>query len=306
MNSSKSITKFSGVCRLFTLMIGLILIIGCSPAQVQFAPPSPETAQTATPTHRSGTSIPSPIPPLMANLSPISTVQPKPMLIRHGDRARPYLALTFDACQHPNQPAGYDAAIISILTQTRTPATLFLGGLWMQRHPAQTRALAANPLFELGNHSWSHADFAHLTPEEMSAEILRTQQLMVTLTGRPATLFRFPYGSHTEEALAVVGQQGLQAIQWDVLTGDPDPAVSARAMVSEVTAQAQNGSIVIMHMNDGGRHTAEALPAIIEQLRAQGYTFVTVSQLLDWAGPPDSPRSPLANGVSHLIKIDRS
>jgi peptidoglycan/xylan/chitin deacetylase (PgdA/CDA1 family) len=96
----------------------------------------------------------------------------------------------------------------------------------------------------------------------------------------------------------VVGQEGLQAIQWDVLSGDPDPNVSANAMVREVTTQAQNGSILIMHVNGWGRHTAEALPEIIKQLRAQGYSFVTVSQLLDLAGPPDSPRSPVANDGS--------
>jgi peptidoglycan/xylan/chitin deacetylase (PgdA/CDA1 family) len=287
--SRQLITRFNGVCRLFSLVIGLILIIGCSPAQAQIAPTSPETAQTAIPTNKSGMSTPPPVPRSTATLFPTATIQPKPKLIRHGDRARPYLALTFDACQSPNQPAGYDEAVINILTETRTPATLFLGGLWMQRHPAQTRALAANPLFELGNHAWSHADFAHLNPAEMSAEILRTQQLMVTLTGRRATLFRFPFGSHTEEALAMVGQEGLQAIQWDVLSGDPDPHVSVRAMVNEVTTQTQNGSIVIMHMNSWGRHTAEALPEIIKQLRAQGYSLVTVSQLLDLASSPASP-----------------
>jgi peptidoglycan/xylan/chitin deacetylase (PgdA/CDA1 family) len=223
------------------------------------------------------------LPTLPTNISPV------PTLISHGDRARPYIALTFDACQSADSPAGYDEAIINILTQTRTPATLFLGGLWMQRHSAQTRVLAANPLFELGNHAWSHPNFSHLSPEEMSTEILRTQQLMVTLTGRRPALFRFPFGLHTEEALAVLGQHGLQAIQWDVLTGDPDPRVSAGAMVKEVAAQARNGSIVIMHLNTGGRHTAEALPAIIEQLREQGYTLVTVSQLLALAPPPASP-----------------
>jgi peptidoglycan/xylan/chitin deacetylase (PgdA/CDA1 family) len=113
---------------------------------------------------------------------------------------------------------------------------------------------------------------------------------MVDLTGHQPTLFRFPFGWHTEEALTVVGQHGLQAIQWDVLTGDPDPRISARAIVGEVTTEAQNGSIIIMHMNTWGWHTAEALPIVIKQLRAEGYTFVTVSQLLELASQPASHR----------------
>ncbi len=84
----------------------------------------------------------------------------------------------------------------------------------------------------------------------------------------------------SEKSSDVVEQHSLQAIQWDVVSGDPDPGISARDIVAEVTTQAQNGSIVIMHMNGWGRHTAEALPDVVRQLREQSYTFVTVSQLL--------------------------
>jgi peptidoglycan/xylan/chitin deacetylase (PgdA/CDA1 family) len=212
----------------------------------------------------------------------------EPTLITHGDRSLAYVALTFDACQTASQPTGYDEAIIRILSATNTPATLFLGGLWMQSHPTQTRALAANPLFELGNHSWSHPDFAGISPEEMSAEVLRTQDTMYRLTGRQPMLFRFPSDIYTDEALGVAGRHGLRAIQGDIVTGDADPRVSTRDIVHAVTTQAQNGSIVIMHVNGRGWHTAEALPAVIQRLRDQGYTFITVSQLLGLAPLPGS------------------
>jgi len=237
---------------------------------------------------------PSPVPPTVAPtdvlsplasptaaLRPAPTLPPaEPGLITHGDRSLPYVALTFDACQKPGKPTGYDAAIIDALVETETPATLFLGGLWMQSHPTQTQALAAQPLFELGNHSWSHPDFRELSPEEIGRELLRTQHMMYALTGRQPTLFRLPFGTYDDEALAIVARHGLRAIQWDVVTGDPDPNVSAEDIASAVTAQVRNGSIVIMHMNGRGWHTAEALPTLIERLRARGYRLVTVSQLL--------------------------
>jgi peptidoglycan/xylan/chitin deacetylase (PgdA/CDA1 family) len=224
-------------------------------------------------------------------LNPVPGAAPKllpidPALVTHGDRSLPYIALTFDACQTVGSPTGYDQAIIRILNGTHTPATLFLGGLWMQQHPAQTRALAANPLFELGNHSWSHLDFTELTPEEMSREILRAQDAMYQLTGRQPTLFRFPYDTYTDDALGVVGQHGLRAIQADVISGDADSRISTRDLVNTVTARTQNGSIILMHMNTHGWHTAEALPPLIQRLRDQGYTFVTVSQLLGLAPLP--------------------
>ena len=209
-----------------------------------------------------------------------------PTLVTHGDRSLPAIALTFDACQTVDEPTGYDEAIIKILTDTGTPATLFLGGLWMQWHATQTRALAANPLFELGNHSWGHPDFTKISPAAMSAEILQTQAIMANLAGRQPALFRFPYDVYTDKALAVVGEQGLRAVEGDIITGDPDPRTSAQAIVETVTTQAHGGSIVFMHMNGRGWHTAEALPVIIKQLRAKGYTFVTVSQLLGLAPLP--------------------
>lgn len=218
-----------------------------------------------------------------AQLAPLymPTRQPlEPGLIEHGDRTQPVIALTFDACQSPEQVTGYDEAVIDILTGSGTPATLFLGGLWLQHHFRQAQRLAANPLFELGNHSWSHADFTRLDPAEMEAEIERTQEALVRLSGRQPTLFRFPAGSYTPAALSVVSRHGLRAIQWDVASGDPDPSLSTQAIVEQVLRQAQNGSIVVMHMNGASRRTAEALPAIIRRLREQGYTFVTVSQLL--------------------------
>jgi peptidoglycan/xylan/chitin deacetylase (PgdA/CDA1 family) len=268
-------------------------LFGCRPGALP-TPDSAETEMLPTPTvisRPAATIVPNPISPPtdpipMPSPVPIIVLPIEPTLITHGDRSLPYIALTFDACQTAGQPTGYDETLIEILTETGTPATLFLGGLWVQWHPAQTQALAANPLFELGNHSWSHANFARISPEEMGSEILRTQDIMYKLTGQQPTLFRFPYDAYTDEALAVVGQHGLRAVRWDVVTGDADPLISARDIVNTVTTQAKNGSIVIMHMNSRGWHTAEALPAVIGQLRDRGYTFVTVSRLPGLAPSP--------------------
>jgi peptidoglycan/xylan/chitin deacetylase (PgdA/CDA1 family) len=259
-------------------------------AEIEMRLTLPVTGST-TPTVESTLTLPPTEPP--ARPDPTLAITPKlfplePIPITHGDRSRPYIALTFDACQTPDRPTGYDEAIVNILAETETPATLFLGGLWMQRYPTQTQALAANPLFELANHSWSHPDFTRLSPEAMSAEIIRTQQIMYTLTGQRPTLFRFPFDIYTDEAVPVVSQHGLRVISGDVISGDADPNVSAQAIVHQVTTQVENGSIVIMHINARGWHTAEALPVVIRQLREEGYTFVTVSQLLGLSPLPTS------------------
>ena len=200
--------------------------------------------------------------------------------IYHGDRDKPYVALTFDLCQKPELPAWFDQGIYDVLTRYDVPATFFMGGDWMRTHVDETLLLAANPKFELGNHSWSHPDLPGLSEQTISSEIIKTQDMLYKLTGRQAKLFRLPSGLSDDLALSVIAWNGLYTIQWDVETGDPDPTIDADRMNWAVRERVQNGSIIIMHANGRGWHTAEALPQMIEYLQSQGYTLVTVSQLL--------------------------
>jgi len=202
------------------------------------------------------------------------------VLITNGNRDNPYIALTFDMCQDPLYPASFDTAIVDILQRYEVPATFFMGGDWMRTHPEETKLLAANPYFELGNHSWSHPDFTQLSEEQIGQEIEMTEDTLLQLTGRHSHLFRHPFGLYNDQTLQTVANHGLYTIQWDSVTGDPDPNFDAATIVSEVQRTAKNGSIIIMHGNGRGWHTAEALPLIIDYLKSQGYTLVTVSQLI--------------------------
>jgi peptidoglycan/xylan/chitin deacetylase (PgdA/CDA1 family) len=85
---------------------------------------------------------------------------------------------------------------------------------------------------------------------------------------------------YTPQATQEVYRLGLTPIQWDVVSADPAPLMSAKALTRRVLATAQGGSIVIMHVNGRGWHTAEALPGIIAGHRERGLRLVTVSQLL--------------------------
>jgi len=254
--------------------------------------PAPTNLPTATPAQNEQEPLPTQSPPsepvvtatpLIVEWRPLSPLPVQSRgLITNGNQSEMKVALTFDVCQREEDLAGYDAEIVRILSETQTPATFFLGGLWMRDHQAETLELASNPLFELGNHSWSHLDFSAITPEEMSREVLLTQQQMYELLGYQSNLFRLPYGTYNETALDVIGENGLYVIQWDVVSGDPDPNIDAMSMTDWVLQQVNPGSIIIMHANERGWHTAEALPGIIQTLRQSGYTLVTVSELLDF------------------------
>jgi len=208
--------------------------------------------------------------------------------VTNGDRSQPLVALTFDMCQTPANPSEFDQGIFDALVEADAPATFFLGGDWMRTHVAETRLLAEEPLVELGNHSWSHPDMRELDEAHMTREVLRTQDLMYQITGRQTLLWRFPAGLYNDLALSVVAFQGLYSIQWDVVTADPVPDNTAENIQRLVRERVENGSIIVMHGNGRGWHTAEALPGMIEYLRDEGYCLVTVSQLIGLEPVPEA------------------
>ncbi len=99
-------------------------------------------------------------------------------------------------------------------------------------------------------------------------------------------LFRFPYGSCAGAGAAAANAIGSTVIQWDVVSGDPD-GTSAAEIRANVMRGIRPGSIVVMHANGRGTHTAEALAVLVPKLRAAGYRFVTVPDLLA-AGTPEA------------------
>lgn len=217
--------------------------------------------------------------------SPLSLDHPPPpapvtpQVVFHGDRSRKRVALTFDACA-TKVASGYDEEVMRVLVETRTPATLFLGGKWMLEHPGETRRLAAVDVFELGNHSFLHPHMTRIPDEQVRRELEWTQIVMYSLTGRQAALYRPPYGEHDERISRIAAEAGLITVQFDLASGDPDPDLSKERLLRSVTAGARNGSIIVLHMNGRGWKTAEALPDIIAELRRKGFNLVTVGEMM--------------------------
>ena len=201
-----------------------------------------------------------------------------PQVIKAGKSGRRVVALTFDACWKTT-PSHYDARIIEILRKTHTPATLLLGGRWMEAFPRETRELGKDPLFELGNHSYIHPHMTQISEKAMREEILRTQNIQYRLAGKQGRLFRPPYGEYNDKLVAVAASCGLKTLIWSVETGDPDPRQTAKEILKDTMRQVRPGAVIIMHMNGRGWHSAEALPTLVSTLHAKGYRLVKVSDL---------------------------
>jgi peptidoglycan/xylan/chitin deacetylase (PgdA/CDA1 family) len=210
------------------------------------------------------------------------------------------VALTFDLCERADEITGYDYAIVDYLRAHQVRATFFAGGKWMQSHPEKTMQLMADPFFEIGNHTWSHANMRVLGREEQRLQILLTQaqyrelrrQLSLRAGARQAgekemakiqavpLCFRFPFGACNAEGLQLLRELNLAAIQWDVVTDDSDKNRTAEMLASTVLKEVRPGSIIVCHANGRGHHTAQALALFVPELQKRGYTFVTVSELL--------------------------
>jgi peptidoglycan/xylan/chitin deacetylase (PgdA/CDA1 family) len=203
-----------------------------------------------------------------------------PEVVTHGPRNEKRIALTFDACS-TRDVSQYDEKVTQVLIATHTPATIFLGGRWAVEEAAHVKELAANPLFELGNHSYTHPHMSALVDEvRIRRELQRTQAEIHRLTGKAPKFFRPPYGEYNDRLVRIAAELGLTTVEYDLASGDPDTHATKERLVHWVLQKAQPGSIVVMHINHRRFHTAEALPSIISGLRARGFELVTVGELI--------------------------
>jgi peptidoglycan/xylan/chitin deacetylase (PgdA/CDA1 family) len=183
-------------------------------------------------------------------------------------------------------------AIVDWLVDHRVHATIFMTGAMADNTntDAGREVLAIvddhSDLFTLGNHSYTHRDFRSLTAAEIRDEIRRTEEALARYCAQdPRPFFRPPNGGYDDDVLAAVGAAGYRStVTWDVDTIDwrpiknEPPGPTADQIVDKVLANAQGGSIVLMHL--GGYETFEALPRIVDGLLAAGYDLVTLDELL--------------------------
>lgn len=211
-------------------------------------------------------------------------------VIRAGPKACRAVAFTFDLCP-VRAGSGYDAALVAALVARHMPATFFLSGRWMAAHDEQVRALLAVPDFEVGTHGQRHAHLPLLDHEQQQAEIEAPITLLRSGYGRETRLFRPPYGEYDQATVEIAARLGLRVILWNAVSGDPDPRLSAAAMVRHLLAVVRGGSIIVFHANGKGPHTREAVEALHQELVVKrGFTPVTVTDLLERCDTDDHRR----------------
>ena len=200
----------------------------------------------------------------------------------HVPTTQKVVALTFDAGAN----ADGVLSILSTLEATNTPATFFLTGRWTEHHPELARRIASR--YPVGNHSVTHPHFTKLTDAQLRDELLGAEATIEEATGsstRP--FFRFPYGDRDARTIRLVNEEGYGSFRWTVDTlgwKGTSGGMTTTTVVDRVTETAHPGQIVLLHVGshptDRSTLDADALPEIIDQLRARGYRFITLTEAL--------------------------
>ena len=221
--------------------------------------------------------------------------------------------LTFDDGPDPR----YTPRILDTLKSRQAPAAFFVTGLSANAYPGLLRREYREG-HEIGNHSYTHPHFDRISRAQLLLELNLTARLFESLIGARTILFRPPYGiDHQPEApeevallpvpqslgYVIVGSK-IDPHDWGEPGGGPPPppAELARRVLS--AARRGVGNIVLMHDGGGDRTgTADALPMIVDGLRAEGFKIVSVSELLGQARAATMP--PLTPDERWTARVDR-
>lgn len=277
-------------CRAGGALLGLtlLLVTGCAVAPA-VAPKPPVIAVVdpppAPPAEVEHTDPPAPTPD---SEEPPSAPQARWLVDGHWGpvytedatgRESKVVVLTFDDGPSP----AYTGRVLDTLKARGAKAIFFVNGQAAQ-HPELIRRIVAEGHM-LGNHTMNHEDLQSLSRAEQYHQIADLNETLKAITGQQPYWFRAPFGSFNDDTLAILADLGMQLLNWshgsgdwmDVPDGYKDPAVLTHDVLAETPRNANMtplhpGSVILFH--DTLRHTAEALPEIINGLTDKGYTFV--------------------------------
>ncbi|CAH0120697.1 hypothetical protein PAE9249_03218 [Paenibacillus sp. CECT 9249] len=186
------------------------------------------------------------------------------------------IALTFDISWGDKRAE----PIINILQEKGVQkATFFLSSPWSKTHPEVVKKIADSG-FEIGSHGHKHVNYSMLDEEEIRNQIQTAHHILTEITGKQPNLIRLPNGDFDKKVLRIADEMKYKVIQWDTDSMDWQN-IGTEKIIERVVTKAHPGDIVLMHASDSCNQTHEALPAIIDQLREQGYEFVTVTELIN-------------------------
>ena len=194
------------------------------------------------------------------------------------------IALTFDA-EHPDRPGatpGTAERILNDLERANVRSTFFIQSRWATANPGLARRIAGDGHL-VGNHSTYHARMTLLSDDGIRADVGDAAEALAEIAGvetRP--WFRCPFGDGHDDARVTdaLAELGYRNVHWDVETEDWEPETTPADITrAAVEGCVERGDAAVLLLHTWPRHTADALPGLLEAFEHAGASFVTVDEL---------------------------
>lgn len=186
-----------------------------------------------------------------------------------GGAGEKLIALTFDDGPHPV----YTKKLLDGLKERHVKASFFLIGESIPGNEELVRQMAQDGHL-VGTHCYSHEDLTKMTPQEAIEDITRTNEMIREISGQLPDHIRPPYGRWSDDLEAAVG---MTPVFWDIDTLDWQSQNAAK-VERQIYKNVGRHQVVLLH--DVFDTSVEAALTVVDTLAAQGYTFVTVDELL--------------------------
>lgn len=193
------------------------------------------------------------------------------------------VALTFDAGANAD---GVDK-VLPILAENNIKGTFFLTGKFIEKYPEKVKAIMATG-GDIGNHTYDHPYLTQLTSEQIKVKIQKAEEAFAKLDGKFQPFLRSPYGDRNASTLLAISADGYINIRWTVDSlgwKGTSGGLSKTLVQQKVLKAAAPGAIIMMHLgsnpDDKTHLDSQALPGIIAKLKADGYEFKTLSEMLE-------------------------
>jgi peptidoglycan/xylan/chitin deacetylase (PgdA/CDA1 family) len=200
-----------------------------------------------------------------------------PVELARGPQTGREIALTFDDGPHP----AYTPQILRILRRSNVKATFFVVGMMAEKNPQLIKAELGGG-HAVGNHTYHHVNLTRIPSKYVAAEIDACGDVLQSISGTRPHLFRPPGGDYNPLVARISNELGYTLVLW---TDDPgDYASPGQGVIDKRTLDwISDGGIILIH--DGVQETVNLLPRLIQELKARGFTFVTVDKWLNHKRP---------------------
>lgn len=198
-----------------------------------------------------------------------------PTAIAGTKTADKVVAMTFDHSWGNT----FTPSILDTLQAKNVKATFFLMGPWAKKYPDVAKRICTDG-HEIASHGHKHENYGEKSGDWVRDDIMTANCELEEIVGVRPTLLRPPNGSYNKDSLRVTKELGMRTIIWNIDSLDwKNPGKDV--IIDRVIKRLKSGGIILLHASDTPRQTADALPELIDRIRAAGYEIVTVGDLLE-------------------------